>query len=316
MSGTMASASTVPDALVPARQGLRQRFLPRAVPSCTHARGWWRQWLGKPARVLLQGSYYCLDYCLEGALVRALGETKPVPARPATARRIPLGLVLLDRRQLTTEQLQVALATQRAAGRGRLGEWLQVLGFVSEGQVTAALARQWSCPVLRADASAAHLGPTPQIPLSLLESFRMIPVAYVEATRALHIAFSEGLEYGVLYAIEQMLDCRTEACLAAPSLVRGWLQTLCSGRRENEARIEHISDFAELGRIVRSYSRRLAAREIRAAWCGPDYWVRLFRESASPVDLFLRAPEDAPRPGNPKQRLVSGWQCFPKYSID
>ena len=38
------------------------------------------------------------------------------------------------------------------------------------------------------------------------------------ATATLHLAFGEGIDYGVLYAIEQMLGCRTESCLAFPSL--------------------------------------------------------------------------------------------------
>ena len=66
----------------------------------------------------------------------------------AASHRVPLGLLLLSRQQLTAAQLRTALEAQRAAGQGKIGEWLRQLGFVTELQVTAALARQWSCPVL------------------------------------------------------------------------------------------------------------------------------------------------------------------------
>ena len=137
------------------------------------------------------------------------------------------------------EQLRAALRAQRSAGRGRIGEWLRTLGFVSEQQVTAALARQWSCPVLRTNSfspgnSTLSAHRAPQIPVTLLESFVMIPVEYVETTATLHIAFGEGIDYSVLYAIEQMLGCRTESCMAVPSLVRQNLQSLSERRGESE----------------------------------------------------------------------------------
>ena len=48
----------------------------------------------------------------------------------------------------------------------------------------------------------------------------MIPVDYVDSPATLHIAFGEGIDYGVLYAIEQMVGCHTESCMAVPSFVR------------------------------------------------------------------------------------------------
>jgi hypothetical protein len=245
----------------------------------------------------LLGSRYCLESCLERALVEQLGKpASEVPRAPAP-HRIPLGLLLLSRQQLTADQLRAALEAQRDAGRGRIGEWLQALGFASEEQVIAGVARQWSCPLLRASFSPGseqrtELGernPIPQIPRTLLEDFGMVPVDYVESTATLHIAFSDSVDYRVLYAIERILGCRTEPCMAAPSLVRRALQSLSRRRGESEVVFDRIANAAEFSRIIVSYCGRLAASEITLADCGTQLWVRLLRPSSSPLDLLMRS---------------------------
>jgi hypothetical protein len=196
---------------------------------------------------------------------------------------------LLSRQQLSEQQLRVALERQRATGQGRIGEWLHTLGFVNEEQITAALARQWSCPVLRTIPTLS-VDRLPRLPARLLEHFVMLPVAYLQATRTLHIAFGEGLDYTVLYAIEQMLNCRTEPCMAAPKAVKQQLQQP-QWREDSEIVFDRIADEEELCRIVRSYALRTAAREVQLASCGPYLWVRLFRpEPRSAVDLLLPTP--------------------------
>jgi hypothetical protein len=273
-------------------RGLWRKLAPRCG-RCDrlHARSLWRRWRGKKRGVVIQGSWYCLEGCLEQILSEALTRTRSTAKHSPGSHRIPLGLLLLSRQQLTPGQLRRALAAQRSAGRGRIGEWLQNLGFVSEQQITAALARQWACPVLRLESlPSAHL---PQIPLALLETFAMLPVVYVPATTTLHVAFADRIEYGVLYAVEQMLQCRTEPCLAPSSQLRSSLRELAGRRAETEILFEQVADVSEFARIVRSYSARVAASEIRLASCGSHIWVRLLRRANRPLDLVLRCPREA-----------------------
>ena len=141
---------------------------------CIHSQGVWRRLRSKPRGVVIHGLRYCQDECMERALLDALRRIRSAAKRTLAPHRVPLGLLLLSRQQLTVEQLRAALQAQRTAGRGRIGEWLQTFGFASEQQVTAALARQWSCPVLRvhsyspSSGIAARAVPAPQIPLTLL----------------------------------------------------------------------------------------------------------------------------------------------------
>jgi hypothetical protein len=290
----MESPSLVFDSWNAPWRGLWRKLAPPPGPErCVHARSWWRRLRGRPRGILFHGAWYCLDGCLESVLTTKLPSPHPRAAQPGGGCRVPLGLLLLSRQQLTIEQLRAALDTQRAAGRGRIGEWLQHLGFVTEQQVTAALARQWSCPVLRP--GSRLLGPDCplQIPVTLLESFVMLPVAYVPSTAALHIAFAERIDYGVLYALEQMLGCRTEPCLAVPSALRRGLRGFTERRGESEVVFDRVADAAEFTRIVRSYAVRIAAAEIRLAACGPHVWIRLLRGEGPPLDLLLRSPMQA-----------------------
>jgi hypothetical protein len=273
---------------------LWEKLAPRCgCRDCVHSQNVWKRLRRTPQRVVIQGSRYCLDGCLERALTDALRQIRTAPELPAP-HRIPLGLLLLSRQQLSAQQLRVALEAQRAAGRGRIGEWLQTLRFASEQQVTAALARQWSCPVLRSNLVTFASARAPRIPVTLLRSFVMFPVDYVEATATLHIAFGEGIDYSVLYAIERMLGCHTEPCMAVPSLLHQHLQTVADHRGESEVVFDRVADTAERARIIRSYSDRLSASEIRLASCGPHVWARVFCDSRPPLDLLLRSA----RPGS------------------
>ncbi len=272
-------------------QALWRRLAPRCAHSdCIHSRSVWRRLRGKPRGVVIHGLRYCKDACTERAVLAALRRLRSAPRQALAPHRIPLGLLLLSRQQLTAEQLQAALQAQRSAGHGRIGEWLQSMGFVSEQQVTAALARQWSCPVLRVSSVSPDASHAWQIPITLLESFVMIPVDYVESTATLHIAFGEGVDYRVLYAIEQMVGCHTQSCMAVPSFVRQKLQALTGRRGESEVVFDRVADDAEFSRIIRSYCVRLAANEIRLVACGPHVWVRLLCRTRPSLDLLLPAP--------------------------
>jgi hypothetical protein len=245
--------------------------------------------------VRLQGARYCRTECLELALIEVLGRARPGSQRAAAAaHRIPLGLLLLSRKQLTAPELRTALEAQRAAGAGesrkKIGAWLQELGFATEHQITSALACQWSCPMLRTGPGWLGTRSFSCIPALLLESFQMVPVELVEATGILFIAFSEGIDYTVLYAIEQMLGYRTEACLVCPSILQYSLQARARPRRSSDVVIDGVEDARECARIIGSYSAKLKAEEVRFAHCGEHLWIRLERLRHETINLLLRVP--------------------------
>lgn len=280
------------DALNLAWRSLREK-LPRrrrAASGCSHVDGLWNRFVRWPERVLLEGAEYCLGECLESVLQEAIGRVRSVSRRPRVPHRIPLGLLLLSRQQLTAEQLRQAVAAQRVAGQGRIGEWLISLGYVTQSQITAALARQWSCPVLRTTSFAMGATKAPPMPLTLLACCGMVPVGYVESSTTLHIACSDCIDYTVLYAIEHMTGCHTEPCMALPEFVNTSLQAIAGDRIQREVVFECATDAAEFARIVRSYANRLGSLEIRIAPAGRYTWVRMVWRNRPPLDLLARLP--------------------------
>ncbi len=262
----------------------------------------WNRIRGRWKGVRLAGCWYCRSECLAQGLREFLRKESPAAhSAVAPSHRIPLGLLLLSRQQLTAEQLRTALAAQRAAGQGRIGEWLQHLGFAGEGQIVAALARQWSCPILRSPLAPASALRSAPIPLPLLETFRMVPAGFSDATGTLLMAFSEGIDHSVLYSIGQMLECRTEACVASASALQRALEELAQKKGSGDVVFDRMEDAGECARIVGSYTTRMQAEEVRLVRCGSHLWIRLERPRRPAVNMVLRAPlESAPTSREPE----------------
>ena len=270
--------------------GLREqsnKLFPRCNDSSCGGRGTWWQLYWRKAGVRLNRQWYCSPQCFERAarqsFVRALANS--ASSRPVR-HRVPLGLLMLSRGQLTNRQLRLALDAQRNGGRGRIGHWLQQLGFATEQQVTAALGMQWSCPIF-AQPEPGDFTCLGLLPFPLMESFRMLPIHFVAATQSLYLAFCEGIEYAALCAIEHILGCHTEACLVGDSVLNAGLQRFEPARRRGELVFESCRQAAEMARIACSYALKLGAGEVRLAPCGPFMWVRL-EHTEGHTDLLFR----------------------------
>ena len=82
-----------------------------------------------------------------------------------------------------------------ACDYGKIGEWIEKLGFASENEVTKALALQWGCAVATSfDPSASFFAS--EIPLPILEAFQMLPLNYVASSHTLYLAFGERVDHG------------------------------------------------------------------------------------------------------------------------
>lgn len=248
-------------------------------------------WQGLRSRwhgVCLAGGWYCRPECLQLAITEILEREQSMSRREAALpHRVPIGLLLLSRQQLTPEQLRIALEAQRNSGSGRIGEWLGRLGFATEAQVTAAVARQWSCPVLATQLGNSAPESAAGIPLPLLEAFQMLPVELSALTGTLLMAFSDAVDYRALYAIEQMLGVRTEPCFVRASALRNALDGRAGRSKSNDVVFRGTEDAAAAARIVASYAERILAGELRLARCGDYVWARLARPAHAAINLVL-----------------------------
>jgi hypothetical protein len=264
-------------------------------PECSSTRRLWRRFRWRHGTIRLHDSLYCAPSCFESAARQRFARLCLTAASaPPVRHRVPLGLLMISRGQLTNQQLRSALESQRSHGCRRLGEWLEKLGFATEQQVTAALAQQWACPVLTSNASC-DAGCLRLLPYHLLETSRILPVQFVPSTRIFHLAFCDGIDYSALYAIEQMLDCRTQACFATRSAVGQALQLIGHERRPRELLFEGWLDASEMARITCGYVLKLGAEAVRLVACADFIWARL-STGLDVANLLFHRPAEASHP--------------------
>ena len=237
--------------------------------------------------------FYCQRQCVETALMAQLARLHALPPATPPSNRIPLGLLMVARGWLTHEQVATALAAQQRARSGQIGEWFEKLGFATEQQVTSALGLQWGCPVTLS-LDAASLMPVGPIPLAILEAFQMVPLQFAPATNTIYIAFGQRVDHAALYAIEKLLDCRTQPCVAGRKFVADELLQMRQQPRPRELDFGSMHDFAEIGRVSVSYMLRLGADEARLGRVGDFIWLRL-RVRKAFTDLLFHAEFKARR---------------------
>jgi len=262
-----------------------------AAQSCTHRAPIWNGVFGRSQGVVTNHGWFCSPECFERSLsdnLFAILRRERVMAR--TASRLPIGLLLMSRGEISHEDLKKALQIQRKTGM-RIGDCIRQIGTVTESAITAALAAQWACPVFPAasvDPALASL-----VPLVLLETYHMIPVHFGDSGKKLFVGFSEGVDYSVLYGMEQLLNCHTEACMIPSTTLTEALAQQQSREQPDDVVIESHASAAEIARMTTSYAQQIEAGEIRYAAIGDFVWVRLCG-SRSPLNLlYHRHPQPA-----------------------
>ena len=143
----------------------------------------------------------CMERVITDAIRGQMESWEPAPARRAL--RMPLGLILLSRGWISHRELQEALAAQRRAQEGRIGEWLHRLHGVSEETVAKALGIQWNCAVLRA--GIPNLEPASSLIPAFLRRRYGLAVLRKGPDGVLYLAGKYRAEHAVARAMEHML---------------------------------------------------------------------------------------------------------------
>jgi hypothetical protein len=276
------------------------------LPTCPGTQSLWHRMLRRQSGISLDGVYYCRPQCLESALVVQFARLQSLSPVPPPSNRMPLGLLMMARGKLTYNEVLAALEAQRRARYGKIGEWFEKLGFATEQEVTTALALQWGCPVASSDLKPDASKPSHRIPLPILEAFHMWPLHHVPATNVLSIAFGERVDHSALYAIEQMLDCRTQPCVAGRKAIAYRLERLRQQARPGEVQFGPMHDAAEMARIASSYVTKLGSEEIRVRRLGSVIWLRLRTRSAGVNVVFRLKSEPRPQPSTMRRLPPSG----------
>jgi hypothetical protein len=253
---------------------------------CSRPKGTWLRRVQHPKGIWLNKGWYCSTDCFEQAATELFSHFNLKTDRTRSVRyRVPLGLMLVSKGIITGQHLQEALKAQRDSNAGRLGEWLRQQGVVTEGQITAALGTQWGIPVFHLAQSTGFADCARMIPLQIMEDSQMALVHFLPTSRSLYVAFSDGIDFAALRALEQMLDCHTQPCVIGESEMREALEAVREISRPSETVLDCPRDSAKLAATTREWAESNEAGQVRAVLSSEHVWVRL--ESSSVVGHLL-----------------------------
>ena len=250
---------------------------PGLFTACANAdcgSGWLRLWRNHSAPTF-EGGWSCSPECTASLLGFAVRrELDGRTASDAAYRhRVPLGLLMVEQGWINARQLRRALEAQRAAGSGRLGQWLIGVEGVSEQLVTRAVSLQWSCPVLPLefhDPGAL----APLIPRLFLDAFAALPLR-VAGGRILYLGFEDRLDSVLALAVERVSGFRVECGVVPASLFRPAYTRMLSAPFPSLELIDAASEPAAVASLARAVERARPV-ESRLARVQDCLWLRLW----------------------------------------
>ena len=135
----------------------------------------------------------------------------PVRVKSSLHSTMGIGAVLLDRGLVTRDQLEEALAEQRASGE-RLDRVLVRRGVVRRDQVLDAIGGQFHMPVVDLGAISPEPKVLEALPATLVYKQNCVPIARTATT--LTVATSDPFELAVLDELRLLAGCSIELVLA------------------------------------------------------------------------------------------------------
>jgi hypothetical protein len=251
-----------------------------ANPRCRS--GWLHLWRHR-ATPVFEGGWTCSRACTEVRVESAI--RRELDGRSWTSRdhrhRIPLGLVMLEQGWISSEQLRRALTAQRATGRGPLGWWLVQQKAASDLTVARALALQWSCPVLSADAAEAS-SLTAALPRLFVDAFATVPLR-LAAGQVLYLGCERRPDPVLALGVAQITGLRVESGIVVSSQFVPAQQRVL----ETAFPLVELLEAANVPAAARALSRaieRVQPVEARLARMHDCLWLRMWcRVQSAPL---------------------------------
>src|SRR5215468_10798311 len=125
---------------------------------------------------------------------------------------VRIGELLLKEKRITPEQLQQALAAQKANG-GKLGYNLVKMGFVKDEEITALLSKQYGVPSINLTQFAIDASVIKLIPAETAQKYQIVPLSRAGAT--LTIAMTDPTNVFAMDDIKFMTGYNVEPVVAS-----------------------------------------------------------------------------------------------------
>ncbi len=196
-----------------------------------------------------------------------------------------LGEILIERRQITQEDLDRALELQRERG-DKIGKILVDLGFVAQRDVLSALAEQLQVPVLSIEGPPASSPELETLSPRFLRQFRCLPVAQHDHTVTL--AMADPLDFETRATVTSCTGLAVLAGIAPEQEIIDAIDRYYGQSARNETEVatqttdtedlEHLRDMASEAPVIRLVNAMIAsAVEKRASDIHVEPFEKEFR---------------------------------------
>jgi general secretion pathway protein E len=232
-----------------------------------------------------------------------------------------LGEILIDRKLISTEDLERALELQKERG-DKLGKTLVDMGFVAMRDVLAALADQLNVPLVAIEGPPAVSTETEALSPRFLRQSRCLPVSRDDHTVTL--AMADPLDVETIAAVRNCTGLKVSTVLAAEQEIldaidkyygqsaRGETDLLADGSEASED-LEHLRDMASEAPVIRQVNAIIAqAVEKRASDIHLEPFEKEFRIRYR-VDGVLYNQDPPPR--EMKAAMISRVKLMAKLNI-
>lgn len=283
---------------------LRSMFPPRdlgwnrvravcAQPDC-HNKLLMRVVPGSRTGVFVGEQWYCSADCFalasQGVLeTLSAAEVVEVPRSP----RLTLGLALLTKGHLTTEQFRYAMARSEAEGID-FETTVAERGWVTEKQLASARAVQWGYPVLGQDLSAHSV--IADLPPVLLRACSATPLYYSDESKRLVLGFVQRVDHSLLQAIEQITSCRAEPCFITPTELTRQLERFSGPSRYQEVLVDRPGTVVQMARTLGASAVEVSGTEAFFSRCHSFLWARITGKKGTVDVLFNLKNAEAANP--------------------
>src|SRR5579883_2893813 len=231
-----------------------------------------------------------------------------------------LGEILIERRQITQEDLDRALELQRERG-DKLGRILVDLGFVAMRDVLAALSEQLQVPMLAIDGPPAVSPETETLSPKFLRQFRCLPVALHDHTVTL--AMADPLDFETRSTVASCTGLHVRPGIAAEQDILDAIDRFYGQAEKSDAPIEtaegdsedleHLRDMASEAPVIRLVNAMIGqAVEKRASDIHIEPFEKEFRIRYR-IDGVLQNQDPPPR--ELKAAIISRVKLMAKLNI-
>jgi general secretion pathway protein E len=232
-----------------------------------------------------------------------------------------LGEILIERKQITPDDLARALEIQRERSGEKLGKILVDLGFIATRDVLSALSEQLQIPVLVLDGPPAVSPEIETLAPRFLRQFRCLPVALHDHTVTL--AMADPLDFETRNAVASSTGLAVEAGIALEQEILDAIDRYYGQTAKNETELasptgesedlEHLRDMASEAPVIRLVNAMIAqAVEQRASDIHIEPFEKEFRIRYR-IDGVLAS--QSPPPRELKAAIISRVKLMAKLNI-